>query len=100
MNEKELREHADCIICGKPIGHTGLPAFLTVEIKNWSVNLDAVQRQTGLAMMLGSARIAQAMGADEEMATLVDSTELTLCWECAASHLTTAADMSLVNKGE
>lgn len=61
MKEKELREHADCSICGKPIGNSGLPLFWKVTVERFGLNVDAVKRQQGLGMMLG-AHIAMVMG--------------------------------------
>jgi hypothetical protein len=66
MKEKELREAATCIICGKPFGHTGLPLFWRVTIQRFGVDMGAVKRQTGLTMMLGgNALLASVMGPDE-----------------------------------
>ncbi len=84
MREKELRESARCIGCGKAFGHTGLPLFWRVTIERFGVDMRAVNRQQGLTMMLGgNALLAQVMGADEEMATLLSSEKVTLCEECA-----------------
>lgn len=50
MKEKELRKHAICAMCGKKIGHTGLPLFWTVKVERWAVNMGAVRRQGGLVV--------------------------------------------------
>lgn len=84
MREKELREVAKCIGCGKAFGHTGLPLFWRVTIERYGVDMKAINRQQGLTMMLGgNALLAQVMGADEEMATCLSSQKVTLCEECA-----------------
>jgi len=87
MKENELRKHAQCSICKKGIGHTGLPLFWTVKIERIGIKMDAVRRQDGLAMMLGGNSIlAQAMGADEDMTQTMESVELTVCETCAADE--------------
>ena len=85
MKEKELRKHAICSQCGKPIGHTGLPLFWTLEIDRHGIKLDAVKRQDGLTALLGGhAGIAQVMGTDEEMTEkMMDTKRITLCETCA-----------------
>ena len=55
MKERELRLHATCSLCRQKIGHTNLPLFWTVRIERHGIDMRAVQRQTGLAMMPGDA---------------------------------------------
>jgi len=86
MKEKELRKHATCSLCGKKIGRTGLPMFWTVTAKRWDLDMDAIRRQQGLAMMLGHAGLAQAMGPDEDMAKMIYKAEITVCEDCAISE--------------
>lgn len=85
MKEQELRKHATCSLCQKKIGHTGVPLFWVVRIERFGLKLSAIQRQDGLAAMLGgSARLAQVMGTDAEMAVSVSSPmTLTVCEDCA-----------------
>ena len=84
MKERELRKHATCSVCGKPIGHTGLPLFWTVRVRRWGIDMKAVNRQSGLTAMLGgSAGLAQAMGTDEDMASELMDVEITMCESCA-----------------
>lgn len=83
MRERELREHATCSACGQKIGHTGVPLFATVTVNRYMVNMRALQRQQGLTMMLGGeAVLAQVMGPDEDMAKVLNTSELTLCSDC------------------
>jgi hypothetical protein len=83
MKESELREVCICSICGKKIGEAGSLDFYRVTIQRWSINLAAVQRQTGLAMMLGgNGELARVMGPDEEMAHKVSSSTKTVCYLC------------------
>ena len=83
MKERELRAIAKCAICDKPFGHSGLPLFYRVTIERYGVDLSAVKRQDGLGAMLGSAALAQVMGEDAEMATVIDSGCLTVCEPCS-----------------
>lgn len=100
MKERELRLHATCSLCGEKIGHTALPLFWTVRIERHGIDMRAVQRQTGLAMMLGgNAAIAGAMGPDEDMTTpMMDPVTLTVCERCAVERdlpIATLADAAL-----
>jgi hypothetical protein len=85
MREDELRKHAICSKCKNRIGHTGVPIFWTLKIDRIGIKMDAIQRQQGLAMMLGgNALLAQVMGPNEDMTQpMMDTIEITLCEECA-----------------
>jgi len=84
MKERELRQHATCSLCRQLIGHTGLPLFWTVRIERFGIDLKAIRRQTGLAMMLGSAELAMAMGPDEDLTQpMMNPVTLTVCETCA-----------------
>lgn len=87
VRERELRDWVECCFCGKPFGETGLPIFHRIAIATYGVDLQAVQRQTGLTSFLGgNAAIALAMGPDEPMAErLGDVDVLTLCAACIES---------------
>ena len=86
MKERELRQHATCSLCNKPIGHTGLPLFWTVKIERFGLNVDAIRRQTGLGMMIG-AQLACVMGPDDDMTEpVMDPVTLTVCENCATER--------------
>lgn len=92
MKEAELRSHAVCSLCGNKIGATCLPLFWRVKVERFGIDLGALQRQTGLAMMLGHAGIAAAMGADEDMAKpMMDAVVLTVCENCCTTTTCVAA---------
>jgi len=98
MKEKELREAAVCAVCHQPFGHTGLPFFWRVTIERFGVDIRAVQRQDGLAAMIGSSLIANVMGADEELAKpFMEPVKITVCEECSTENIMIAA---LVEMGE
>ena len=88
MKEKELRKHAQCGVCKKKIGHAGLPMFWIVRIERHGITVDAVQRQDGLAAMLGSSAIASVMGTDDEMTRpLMEPLTVTVCEPCAMKQV-------------
>lgn len=84
MKEDELRKVAECSVCGKKIGECGVPIFYRVRIQQYVVDLAAVQRQAGLGAML-NPQLAMVMGADEDMAKMMDECERTVCNECVMS---------------
>jgi hypothetical protein len=83
VKEKELRERATCSKCNQKIGHTHVPLFWTVKATRWGLDGGAIQRASGLAMMMGSPALAMAMGTDEDLAVEVEAVDVTLCEECA-----------------
>ena len=97
MREKELRQHATCSLCSKPIGHTGLPMFWVVTIERHGLNRDALMRQQGLAMQMGgNGARAQIMGPDEDMTTpLMEPVKLTVCETCAVERSVPVAAMGM-----
>lgn len=92
MKEEELREVAECAMCKKPISHTGLPLFWRVRIQRYGLKMDAIQRQQGLTMFLGGhVKLAQVMGADEDMADKMLEVEVTVCETCGTKPTMIAA---------
>jgi hypothetical protein len=86
MKEDELRKSAKCAACKKPFGASGAPFFYRVKIDQHIVDMAAVRRQSGLAMMLGSAPLAGVMGSNEDMTKVVNSVEMTLCADCCTEN--------------
>lgn len=82
MKEEQLRKHTECDICGEKVLHYGTPLFWTATFKRYGVLMDAIQRQDGLAALIGSTRIAQAMGNDSELTEEIMSVTLTICEPC------------------
>lgn len=84
MNEAELRAAAICGVCGKRVGEARLPLFYRVRIERWGIKRDAVERQSGLEMLVGSVAIARALSAGEDMAIpVMDPVTLTVCEACS-----------------
>lgn len=97
MKEKELRECEDCNLCNEKIGKSGIPMFWRVKIERHGLDLNALERQTGLAMSMGKnmAPLAQIMGPDEEMTMpMMDPVTITVCETCAISSLHCVASMA------
>lgn len=100
MNEAELRKHARCSLCAQPIGHTALPMFWRVTIEHFGIDMGAVRRQSGLAMMLGDAGLAAVMGPDEDMAKpMMQPATLTVCESCAVESNLPVAALAEVSHG-
>lgn len=90
MKESEIRAAAKCAHCGRLFGESGSLLFYRVKIDRFMVNPGALQRQTGLAQMLGSAAIAEVMGTNEDMATkLDDGATFTICHLCSSDPIST-----------
>ena len=85
MKEDELRKVAECGICHKKIGASGLPLFWRVRLERYGLNTEACSRQQGLGMMISPA-IARVMGPDENLADKIDSVEITVCETCAGKQ--------------
>ena len=68
LREEDLLKVAKCGLCGKGIGHTGLPLFWRVTVVRYGIDVNAVLRQDGLAQHIGSSMLARVMGPDEVMA--------------------------------
>lgn len=85
LKESQLRRHATCSFCGNKIGNSGIPLFWTVEIQRFGLKLDAIQRQDGLAAMLGgNSFLAMHMGTNEDLAQpMMEPVMLTVCESCA-----------------
>jgi hypothetical protein len=83
MRETELRKNQSCAVCKRPIGHAGLPTFYTLKIERHFVDMRAIQRQDGLAAVLGSPVLASVMGSDEDMTKKVLSVDITVCETCS-----------------
>jgi len=84
MKESELRRHATCNLCSRPIGHTGLPLFWRVTVERFGIDAKAVRRLHGLGDYLGSHALASVMGPDEDLAQpVMDPVKATICEACA-----------------
>lgn len=87
VKETELRRYADCSICRQKIGASGVPLFYRVTVERFGVMLPAVRRQDGLGALIGSARLAQVMGTDEELTRpMMEPLILSICETCSTSH--------------
>jgi hypothetical protein len=99
MKEKELRELAECKMCGKPIGACGIPLFYKVTVSRYGLRADALKRQAGMEMMMnGNVAIAQAMGRNENLAECVMKEKTFSICEACAGEKTTVHSIALERK--
>jgi hypothetical protein len=96
MKEMELRKHATCALCGNRILASGIPLFWRVTVERFGVDLRALERQQGRAMMFnGNATLAYHMGPDEDMAKpLMPPVVLTVCEPCVLSSQRRLAELA------
>lgn len=99
LKESELHTLARCASCEKLIGQTGSPVFFKASLEMHILNLTAIQRQQGLTDLLGgSARLAAAMGADEDMTSSPHPAHtLMICTICACSDISILEVFDRVN---
>ena len=87
MKEKELRENAICTRCGLKIGAAG-PLFWSGTVECHIMDIQAMQRQQGLAMFLGgNGLLASVMGPNEDMTKLLRTRRIVVCGNCEKEFL-------------
>lgn len=98
MKRAELLKHATCNLCGKPVGHTGIPLFWKVTVERFGVDLRAVQRQDALGTFVGSQILGAVMGPDEDLAKpMMDKPAIaTVCEACGTGKQTMVAILAEV----
>lgn len=81
IKQTEIRK---CVFCGKGVAHDGNILFYRVSIERCGLNRQAIERQSGLEVMLGGhPMLAHVMGAHEDMAKIIDSQKhLWVCLPC------------------
>jgi hypothetical protein len=79
------RDTRKCVCCGKGVAHDGNILFYRLTLGWCGLNRQAIESQSGLEMMLGGhAMLAHVMGADEDMAKIIDTQKhLWVCLPCA-----------------
>lgn len=92
MKEMELRAAATCCVCQRNIGATQMPIFWRVRVERFGLDMKAINRQTGLAMLLGgNGLLAHAMGSDEDLAVpVMEPVTVTVCEECGTREVCVA----------
>lgn len=80
-----------CLACGKPVGENNPLLFFAVTVQRMMFDPGAVRTTLGLAMMVGSARVAGALNPDPEIAKPLGQPEkFLLCDECAMREISLA----------
>lgn len=82
IKQRDIRK---CVFCGKGVAHSGHPLFYRITVELCGLMKGAIERQAGLEIMLGGhALLANVMGANEDMAKIIDSQKhLWVCLPCA-----------------
>lgn len=95
MKERELRERADCALCGRKIGQASFPTFYVFKVSRFMLDFGAMKRQAGLEQFFdGHVALAQAMGPNEDLATEIMSEQtLTVCEDCSTDTETMVAQV-------
>lgn len=72
-----------CTGCDRGVMHSNQITFERVTLERFLVMTDAVRRQHGLELMIGSPAIAAVLGPDEDLAKRVgDADQVWLCDQC------------------
>lgn len=96
MRAKQLLQNANCSTCTAPIGRSGIPLFWTVTIERHGLDLDAIRRHDGLAMMMGSHALAEILGPNEDLTIRVmEPIRLTICESCMMEKFPLLAELAL-----
>ncbi len=85
MKEKELRQLSTCSFCNEKLfANNVVPMFWTMKVSQYILDTAALQRQTGLEMMMGGAAgLAQVMSPNEDLAKEIgEEKTLSVCMEC------------------
>jgi hypothetical protein len=83
------KDFTPCHLCGKGVMHAGHPLFLRISIDRMGVNRKAVEQAHGLELMMGgNALLANVMGPNEDLATVIDGKhDMLVCSTCASTPL-------------
>lgn len=88
MNMKH-KDFKPCHICGKGVMHNGNPLFLRITVERLGVDRKAIDRAHGMELFMGgNAMLANIMGADEDLAKVIDGNrDMLICNECSNQPL-------------
>jgi hypothetical protein len=82
------RESKLCALCDQGVGHDTNIMFWRLRFERAGLLPQAIRRQHGLELLLGSPVLAQAMGPDENIAKIIDGPhEVWVCEPCVMDHL-------------
>jgi hypothetical protein len=89
MANMKHKDFKPCQICGKGMMHSGHPLFLRVTVERLGIERKAVERAHGMELMMGgNALLANIMGADEDLAKVLDGRgDMLICLPCANEPL-------------
>jgi hypothetical protein len=79
-----FRDFAPCCQCDKPVGHANGLLFYRIEIQRMAFDHKAVRQLEGVAMIVGSLPIAEALSPVSEIARpFSERITLLVCDHCA-----------------
>lgn len=80
-----------CLICRKPLNHTGLPIFFRFTVQRCALDADAIMERQGLALQLGRSRQLAEVFASKPPGVVIDEYRpVCVCHDCASK---TSAEM-------
>lgn len=83
LKQEELGKYAKCCVCHKLVGQIRpLPIFHIIEIQQHGLDINAINRQSGLESMLGNPFLAMHMGSNEDMTMSLGKFKAMICDTC------------------
>lgn len=83
LKEEELIKHVTCVLCRKPIAHSGVPIFYTLQLKQYALDTYAIKQRDALTQFIGSSVVANAISPSVELALeMNDSKPKAICLRC------------------
>lgn len=85
MSAMKSADLQKCVLCGRGVMHQGMPLFWRITLQRMGIDLAAVQRTTGLEMMMGgNVALARVIGPNEDIAKpFGDERTIVVCESCA-----------------
>lgn len=82
------REIKPCSLCEKGVAHDGNLLFWRLRFDRAMINPRGIQQQHGLELILGSPAMARVMGADPDIAKVVDGPhDVWVCEPCVLEKM-------------
>lgn len=76
-----------CMLCRRPVTATGTPLFYRLTVQYCGLDGRAIMERGGLAMMLGSVVLADALGAHAKPVIEMSTGTANLCLSCAQESI-------------
>jgi hypothetical protein len=88
-NNMKYRDFTPYDLCGREMMHAGHSLFLRISVDRLGVNARAFQRAHSMELILGgNALLANNIGADKDLAKVIDGRrDMLICIRCASEPL-------------